>query len=155
LFLLPEGKLNSSFDQAGGPPPITAELVRIETKKIDVKLLINGEMHLLAWRRTAFYDEVLVNGVRQHESRGFSRETLYGLIFGKNREGEGGVRVLFTIDPRVDWSHMGWNGDTRPRGVRLESGEGVLLSYGNLDPRSFEKPASFAEWFKKSMGIQS
>jgi hypothetical protein len=146
--------LNSACDQAGGPPRITAELVRIETKKIDVKLLIDAEMHLLAWRRGLLHDEVLVNGVRQHESRGFSRETLYGLIFGKNREGEGGVRVLFTVDPKRDWRHLSWNGHTRPCGVRLESGEGVLLSYGTLDPRSFEKPASFSDWIKKSMGIQ-
>jgi hypothetical protein len=146
--------MTSAFDQTGGPPRITAELVRIETRKIDVKLLINGEMHLLAWRRGVFYDEVLVNGVRQHESRGFSRETLYGLIFGKNREGEGGVRVLFTVDPKPDWTHMNWNGHTRLSGARLESGEGVLLSYGTLDPRAYEKPTSFAEWVKKSMGIQ-
>ena len=49
---------------------------------------------------------------------------------------------------------MNWNGHTRLSGVRLESGEGVLLSYGTLDPRAYEKPASFAEWIKKSMGIQ-
>jgi len=30
------------------PTHITAEIVRIEAKKVDIKLLINGEMHLLA-----------------------------------------------------------------------------------------------------------
>ena len=146
--------MSSAFDPSGAPPRITAELVRIETRKIDIKLMINGEMHLLAWRRHAFYDEVLVNGVRQHDSRGFSRETLYGLIFGKNREGEGGVRVLFSVDPKPDWASMNWNGEMRLSGVRLEAGEGVLLSYGTLDPQSFQKPATFTDWVKKTMGIQ-
>jgi hypothetical protein len=136
------------------PTHITAEIVRIEAKKVDIKLLINGEMHLLAWRRTAFQDEITVNGVQQHLSRGIAgRETLYGLVFGKSKEGEGGVRVLFTIDPKPDWSSINWSGETRLSGVRLEAGEGVLLSYGTLDPRSFQKPESFSEWIKKTMGI--
>lgn len=136
------------------PTHITAELVRVEAKKVDVKLLINGEMHLLAWRRMAFHDEVTVNGVEQARSSALGkRETLYGLVFGKNREGEGGVRVLFTIDPKQDWTSMNWNGEMRLSGVRLEAGEGVLLSYGTLDPRSFQKPTSFGEWVKKTMGI--
>jgi hypothetical protein len=105
------------------PARMTAELVRVEQKKVDVKLMIDGEMHLLAWRRDSF------------------------------REGEGGVRVLFTVDPNPDWASMNWNGHTRLSGVRLESGEGVLLSYGNLDPRSFKKPETFQEWVKKTMGI--
>jgi hypothetical protein len=136
------------------PTNITAELVRVEAKKVDVKLLINGEMHLLAWRRLAFRDEVTVNGVQQAQSSGLGgRETVYGLVFGKSREGEGGVRVLFTIDPKPDWTSMNWNGEMRLSGVRLEAGEGVLLAYGTLDPRSFQKPTSLGEWIKKSMGI--
>jgi hypothetical protein len=135
------------------PTRMTAEIVRIERKKVDIKLMIDGEMHLLAWRRHAFRDEVLVNGRSQHESRGANRETLYGLVFGKSLEGEGGVRVLFTLDPKPDWASINWNGECRLSGVRLEAGEGVLLSYGNLDPRSFKKPESFQEWVKKTMGI--
>lgn len=136
------------------PARLAAEFVRVEAKKIDIKLLIDGEMHLLAWRRHAFHDEVLVNNVRQQESRGLGkRETLYGLVFGKSPEGEGGIRVLFTVDPKQDWNTMDWNGATRLSGVRLEAGEGVLLSYGTLDPRSFKQPESFSEWIKKTMGI--
>lgn len=137
------------------PARMTAEIVRIEQKKVDIKLMIDGEMHLLAWRREALRDIVTVNGVEQAQSRGLAkRETLYGLVFGKSREDEGGVRVLFTIDPKEDWASMNWSGHTRLSGVRLESGEGVLLSYGNLDPKSYQKPASFQEWVKKTMGIQ-
>lgn len=136
------------------PARLVAELVRVESKKIDIKLLIDGEMHLLAWRRHAFRDEVLVNNVRQRESRGLGqRETLYGLVFGKSREGDGGIRVLFTVDPKQDWSTIDWSGNTRLSGVRLESGERVLVAYGTLDPRSLEKPTSFTEWVKKTMGI--
>jgi hypothetical protein len=137
------------------PTQITAEIVRIEQKKIDIKLIINGEMHLLAWRRDSFRDVVTVNGVEQAQSRGVAkRESLYGLVFGKSREGEGGVRVLFTVDPKPDWASMNWNGETRLSGVRLEAGEGVLLAYGTLDPQSFQKPATFTDWVKKTMGIQ-
>ena len=136
------------------PTQIIAEIVRIETKKADIKLIINGSMHLLAWRREGLRDVVTVNGVEQAQSRGMGkRETLYGLVFGKSPEGEGGVRVLFTIDPKPDWASMNWNGETRLSGVRLEAGEGVLLSYGTLDPRSFKKPETFQEWIKKTMGI--
>jgi hypothetical protein len=147
---------HNSGEEPRKPPRITAELVRVEAKKVDIKLVINGEMHLLAWRRHAFHDEVTVNGVRQHESRGIGkRETLYGLVFGKSREGEGGLRLLFTVDPRQDMNTMDWSGHTRLRGVRLESAEGVLMSYGNLDPRAYTAPTTFAEWLKKSLGIMS
>ena len=148
------GQMNTGMGHNHPPTQITAEIVRVELKKVDIKLLINGSMHLLAWRRNTFQDEITVNGVQQHLSRGLGkRETLYGLVFGKSREGEGGVRVLFTVDPKPDWTSMNWNGETRLSGVRLEAGEGVLLSYGTLDPRSFEKPATFADWIKKTMGI--
>ena len=146
--------MTSQMGHNNPPTQITAEIVRIETKKADIKLIINGSMHLLAWRRESFRDVVTVNGVEQAQSRGMGkRETLYGLLFGKSPEGEGGVRVLFTIDPKPDWASMNWNGETRLSGVRLEAGEGVLLSYGTLDPRSFKKPESFQEWIKKTMGI--
>jgi hypothetical protein len=151
--------MTSPIGHNNPPAQITAEIVRIEAKKVDIKLMINGEMHLLAWRRRAFEDEVTVNGVQQAVSGGIGkRETLYGLVFGKSREGPyadegGGVRVLFTIDPKPDWTSMNWNGEMRLSGVRLEVGEGVLLSYGTLDPRSFEKPSSFSDWIKKTMGI--
>ncbi|HEV7692596.1 MAG TPA: hypothetical protein VGO52_17295 [Hyphomonadaceae bacterium] len=146
--------MNSQMGHNNPPAQITAEIVRIETKKADIKLIINGSMHLLAWRRESFRDVVTVNGVEQAQSRSLGkRETLYGLVFGKSPEGEGGVRVLFTIDPKPDWTSMNWNGETRLSGVRLEAGEGVLLSYGTLDPRSFKKPESFQEWVKKTMGI--
>ncbi len=149
--------MDSSYGHNQPRPRITAELVRIETKKIDIKLMIDGEMHLLAWRRHAFRDEVLVNGRCQQESRGVNRETLYGLVFGRKPEVEGpdsgGVRVLFTVDPKEDWSRMDWNGVTRLRGVRLESGDGVLLSYGNLDPRTFEAPKPLSAWVEEAIGL--
>jgi hypothetical protein len=37
--------------------------------------------------------------------------------------------------------------------VRLENVDGPLVSYGSLDARALEKPATFADWMKKSMGM--
>lgn len=143
---------------SGERPPlrISAELVRVEQKRVDIKLVVNGEMHLLAWRRHAFRDEVSVNNVVQQASKGMGeRETLYGLVFGKTPEGEGGTRILFTIDPHPDWNTYDWSGRTKLKGVRLESADGVFLSYGSLDPRAYTAPTTFAEWLKKSMGIMN
>lgn len=141
---------------SGARPPlrITAELVRVELKRVDIKLVINGEMHLLAWRRHTFRDEVLVNNVVQQTSKGATRETLYGLVFGKEPTGEGGTRVLFTIDPKADWN-TDWDGAAKLKGVRLEWAEGVLLSYGSLDPRAYTAPTTFVEWAKKNLGIMN
>ena len=48
---------------------------------------------------------------QQAQSRGLGkRETLYGRVFGKSPEGEGGIRVLFTVDPKQDWGSIDWNG---------------------------------------------
>jgi hypothetical protein len=68
------------------PAQITAEIVRIKAEKVDIKLLINGEMHLLAWRRMTFQDEITVNGVQQHLSRALGGcDTLYGPVFARSR----------------------------------------------------------------------
>jgi hypothetical protein len=136
-----------------GEKRITAELVRADVRNVDIKLVIDGKMHLLAWRRRALEDEVLVNGVRQQRSGGmWGRETVYGLVFGRNEYGEGGERLMLSIDPREDYSD--WSGHPRLRGVRLESAEGLLLSFGSLDPVKYRRPASFGEWLKQSLGIQ-
>lgn len=134
-------------------PRMTAELVRADAKNVDIKLVIDGQMHLLAWRRRLVGDEVLVNGVRQQASGGlWGRETVYGLVFGRNEYGEGGERLMLSIDPREDYSD--WSGHPRLRGVRLESANGLLLSFGSLDPVKYRRPASFSEWLKQSLGIQ-
>lgn len=147
--------MSGSYGHNSGEAPrprITAELVRAEPRRVDIKLVIDGQLHLLAWRRHAFRDDVLMNNVVQRHTSS-RRETVYGLVFGKSPEGEGGERLLLTIDPKPDWNSMDWTGETRIRGVRLESAENLLVSYGSLDPRALRAPTTFTEWLKKSMGI--
>ena len=59
---------------------------------------------------------------------------------------------MLILDPgygAYDYSNNG----QRLKGVRLESVDGALVAYGSLDPKALEKPATFADWMKKSMGM--
>ena len=42
----------------------------------------------------------------------------------------------------------------RISGVRLEAKDGPIVSYGSLDPQALQKPATFADWMKKTMGME-
>ena len=131
---------------------LVAELVRITTSEIDIKITNGDRMHVLQWRRNMFWDEVLLDGKRQAHSAGlWGREKVYGLVFGRDEAGEGGERVMLVVDPRdLDWSGMG----ERLAGVRLEAAGGPLIAYGTLDPKTLEKPATFSDWAKKHMGME-
>ena len=59
---------------------------------------------------------------------------------------------MFLIDPGLGSSSWS-SGEQRVKGVRLEGRDGPLVSYGTLDPKSLEKPATFSDWMKKSMGM--
>ena len=60
--------------------------------------------------------------------------------------------VLLDGDPGVGYSS--WTtSEQRLKGVHLEGKDGPLVSYGTLDPKSLEKPATFSDWMKKTMGI--
>lgn len=130
-----------------------AELVRVGLHEVDIKI-INGErMHVLQWRRNMFWDEVLLDGKRQASSHGlWGREKVYGLVFGRDLEGKGGEQVMLILDPApsYDWTQSG----QRLSGVRLESVDGPLVSYGTLDPKALQKPATFSDWMKRSMGME-
>ncbi len=130
-----------------------AEIVRLTGTEVDIKV-VNGErMHVLQWRRHVFSDEVLLDGKTQATSSGlWGREKVYGLVFNRDLEGEGGERIMFIIDPRSNWGD--WSGRTSVSGVRLERADGPLLAHGTLDPRTFEKPATFSDWMKKTMGME-
>ncbi|MBU1288047.1 MAG: hypothetical protein KJ871_10015 [Alphaproteobacteria bacterium] len=130
-----------------------ADIVRLSLRHVDIKI-VNGErMHVLQWRRHALWDEVLLDGKRQASSRGlWGRENVYGLVFGRDLDGSGGEQVMLLIDP--GYASSNWiTEDERIRGVRLEGRDGPLVSYGTLDPKSLEKPATFSDWMKKSMGM--
>ncbi|MFN4025682.1 MAG: hypothetical protein ACK4MQ_12700 [Hyphomonas sp.] len=97
---------------------------------------------------------MLLDGKRQASSHGlWGREKVYGLVFGRDLEGRGGEQVMLILDPgygSYDYSNNG----QRLKGVRLEGKDGTLLSYGSLDPKALQKPATFADWMKKSMGME-
>ncbi|MEQ9504977.1 MAG: hypothetical protein RLO80_01815 [Hyphomonas sp.] len=130
-----------------------AELVRVSLHEVDIKIVSGDRMHVLQWRRNLLWDEVLLDGKRQASSHGlWGREKVYGLVFGRDAQGQGGDQVMLLLDPgygSYDYSHNGQH----IKGVRLEGVEGTLVSYGSLDPKTLEKPATFADWMKKSMGM--
>ena len=130
-----------------------AELVRVALHEVDIKIVAGDRMHVLQWRRNLLWDEVLLDGKRQASSHGlFGREKVYGLIFGRDEEGRGGQQVMLILDTAqsYDWNHAG----ERLRGVRLEGVDGPLVSYGTLDAKALQKPVTFADWMKKSIGIE-
>lgn len=131
-----------------------AELVRVALHEVDIKIISGDRMHVLQWRRNLLWDEVLLDGKRQASSHGlWGREKVYGLVFGRDLEGRGGEQVMLILDPgygSYDYSHNG----QRLKGVRLEGKEGTLLSYGSLDAKALQKPVTFADWMKKSMGME-
>lgn len=132
---------------------MNADIVRLTGSEVDIKIVNGDRMHVLQWRRHLFADEVLLDGKSQAISRGlWGREKVYGLVFGRDDKGEGGERVMLIVDPRKDysdWFASHWN----IGGLRLETVEGPLLAYGTLDPKSLEKPATFSEWMKKTIGM--
>lgn len=128
-----------------------ADLVRLGLHDIDIKIVNGDKMHVLQWRRRLFWDEVLLDGKIQAKSAGlWGREKVYGLVFGRDLEGNGGERTMFIIDPATNW--MNWN-RSELSGVRLEMAEGPLVAYGTLDPRTLEKPSTFSDWMKKTIGM--
>ena len=131
-----------------------AEIVRLTGTEVDIKI-VNGErMHVLQWRRHMLRDDVLLDGKVQASSHGlWGREKVYGLVFGRDDEGEGGDRVMLIVDPRADYSN--WtSGHQTISGLRLEKVDGPLIAYGSLDPKTLEKPGTFGEWLKKSIGME-
>ena len=131
-----------------------AEIVRLGLHQVDLKV-VNGEsMHVLQWRRNLLWDEVLLDGKRQAHSSGLmGREKVYGLVFGADADGQGGTQVMLLLDPTTEHGNWG-HASQRISGIRLESKDGPIVAYGTLDPQALEKPATFADWMKKTMGME-
>ncbi|NQY15530.1 MAG: hypothetical protein HRT81_17000 [Henriciella sp.] len=130
-----------------------AEIVRLGLHQVDIKIVNGDEMHVLQWRRNMMWDEVLLNGKRQAHSPGFfGREKVYGLVFGADEHNQGGTQVMLLLDPKTEYGN--WSGDQRISGVRLAAKAGPIVAYGSLDPQALEKPATFADWMKKTMGME-
>ncbi len=130
-----------------------AEIVRLSLHQVDIKIVNGEEMHVLQWRRNLLWDEVLLDGKRQAHSSGFmGREKVYGLVFGADVDGKNGTQVMLLLDPKTDYAD--WSGNQRLSGVRLEAKDGPIVSFGSLDPQALQKPATFADWMKKTMGME-
>ena len=132
-----------------------ASIVRLTHGNIDIKINSGDKMHILQWRRRFTHDEVLLDGKTHQTSYGlWGRETIYGLVFGRDENGEGGERVMLVVDPSPDISKASyWEGRGQPNGVRLECADETLIAYGTLDERAYDKPADFREWARKTFGM--
>ncbi|MEM6538920.1 MAG: hypothetical protein AAF668_14470 [Pseudomonadota bacterium] len=131
-----------------------ADLICRKWRRVDVKLALEDNLHVIRWRRGVFADEVLFDGRKVAESRGlFGRETIFGLEMKTDNEKV--VRMLLTIDPSTDSLDM--NGDMRPDGVRLETADDVLLAIGSLAPGTGDRAkAAFSDLFdraSKALGL--
>ncbi|MEM8617266.1 MAG: hypothetical protein AAGF20_10065 [Pseudomonadota bacterium] len=130
-----------------------ADIVRLGLHQVDLKIVSGERMHVLQWRRRFTHDEVLLDGKSQTASYGlFGREKVYGMVFGRDENGEGGERVMLIIDPRTSYGNWG-NPNQQLSGIRLETANGPLVAFGTLDPQNLEKPSTFSDWMKKSMGM--
>ncbi len=126
-------------------PTINATLLTHAWRKVDIKLTIDGDMHILRWRRRLFSDEVLIDGRQVAQSSGlWGRETVFGLAMRLEREQE--VRLLLSIDPNQ--STWDWSGDMRPRGIRLETADETLVEFGSL---GVDRTVSFSEVYDRAL----
>ena len=130
-----------------------AEIVRLGLHQVDIKIVNGEDMHVLQWRRNLLWDEVLLNGKRQAHSAGFTgREKVYGLVFGADEAGQNGTQMLLLQDTSTEYGN--WSSSQRLSGVRLEAKDGPIVAYGTLDPQALQKPATFDDWMKKTMGME-
>lgn len=129
---------------------VSANLLSRAWRKIDVKLAIDGEMHVLRWRRGWFVDEVLFDDRRVATSTGlFSRESIFGLDIAA---GDGGnVKLVFMIDTGADWNDL--SGEMKPRGVRLETADASLIAFGSLGPDRWEPFRELYDQAIKAIGL--
>ena len=127
-----------------------ASLLSRSWRKIDIKLAINGDLHILRWRRGWFVDEVLFDDRRVATSTGlFGRESIYGLNV-KTDDGHE-ARLVFMVDGEMDAND--WTGDMRPRGVRLETADDALIAVGTLGPDRAEPFRQLYDRAIRAMGL--
>ncbi|MEL7485958.1 MAG: hypothetical protein AAGJ87_01955 [Pseudomonadota bacterium] len=129
---------------------MNAQILSRAWRKIDIKLTIDGDMHILRWRRGWFSDDVFFDDRRVAGSTGlFGRETIYGLGLKTGDDEE--TKLLFTVDvAQDDWD---WSGEMRPRGVRLETADRALVAFGSLGPDRSEPFFKLFDRAVKSLGL--
>lgn len=128
---------------------ISASILNRAWRKVDIKLALDGDMHILRWRRGWFVDEVLFDDRRVATATGlFNREALYGLDLqvGENRN----LKLVLLIEA-VGWDD--WTGEMKPPGVRLETANDALIAVGSLGPDRAEPFRQLYDRAIKAMGL--
>jgi len=116
---------------------INAEVLSAEWPAVTIKLMIDGEMHCLRWRRRVLKDEVLFDGevVGTADSL-FQRETVFGVELPSAEEDAPGRRLLLTVDAQAiydwNWNCMVGSEGAKVAGVRLDAGEAPVLVHGSF-----------------------
>lgn len=129
---------------------ISASLLHRAWRKVDIKLAIDGDLHILRWRRGWFVDEVLFDDRRVATATGlFGRESIFGLDIDAGENS--GVKIVLMIDGSMDPND--WSGDMRPRGVRLESADQELIAIGSLGPDQAEPFRQLYDRAIKAIGL--
>lgn len=129
---------------------IGAQLISRAWRKVDIKLSVGPDLHILRWRRRWCIDEVLFDDRRIAISSGWlGRESIFGLEV-KAPSGEV-QRLLLSIDPETDWTD--WKGTGRPCGVRLESADTALIAIGSLGPDRTEPFKKLFDRAAASIGL--
>ena len=127
-----------------------ADILQRAWRKVDIKLSIDGEMHVLRWRRGWFVDEVLFDDRRVATSSGlFGRETIFGLSIQQDDDRQ--LKLLLMIDVEAAWDD--WTGEMKPRGVRLETADAPLIAYGSLGPDRVEPFREVFDRAVKAIGL--
>lgn len=129
---------------------VAATLLHRAWRKVDIKLTINGDMHVLRWRRKTFIDEVLFDDRLVATSKGvFGREAIYGLnIAGEN---DAKTKLVLMIDAEPDWNL--WSSEGQPGGVRLENADEAILAIGSLGPDRMEPFRQLYDRAIKAIGL--
>jgi len=129
---------------------LSASLLSRAWRKVDIKLSIDGDMHILRWRRGWFVDEVLFDDRRVATTTGlFSREAIFGLNVEAGSSGS--VKLVLMIDAAAGWDD--WSGEMKPRGVRLETADDALIAYGSFGPDRTEPFRQLYDRAIKAIGL--
>ncbi len=126
---------------------VTATLLSRAWRKVDIKLSIDDDMHVLRWRRGWFIDEVLFDDRRVATSKGlFGRESIFGLDLDA---GDGvKVKLLMIIDGSTQSDS--WTGEMLPPGVRLETAQETLIAAGSLGS---DRAEPFRELYDRAIKV--
>ena len=120
---------------------LEAELVGRAWRRVDVKLSVDGALHLLRWRRGWFFDTLHLDERCVGSASGlFGRDTTYGfaLRLADGRE----ERLLFSVDA-----------EPRDAPSGLERANGALVAVGTLGPPPADPFRQMYDRALKALGL--